>query len=250
VGLPRNAPNIREVTTENTRQRPKTVPGREQRATPPAAKKRTVAGQRSAVAGQGGEDAAGAVSVARRPWDRKRSVVVVTLLVLVGAVLMAAAALAYIKVTPKTYSAESLVIILSQSGSNGDVGSITAAWVEIAHAPTVLAGAADSLGVQVGDLEKALTVSQPQSTPLVSIKMVTTDATRSASWANAVADQLLLQADQRPISGFKLNQLTRAVPARQADPDQSSLLLVGATAVGALLGGVAGTSLVGRRRES
>jgi uncharacterized protein involved in exopolysaccharide biosynthesis len=111
----------------------------------------------------------------------------------------------------------------------------------------VLAGAAATLHVDVSELKKALTVSQPGSTPLVSITMVTTDPQRSAAWANAVADQLLDQADRRPITGFQLNQLTRAVPAQAADPDQTSTILIIAAVAGALGGGVLGRAIQRRR---
>lgn len=225
------------------------------------AKKRPVAGRRPPVANRVDDVPATpaatprepAGSPAAEPVGRRatgiKAVGLITLMAVLGAVLMGAGAFAYNSWTPPTYSAESLVIVLSDPGSGSDVGPITAAWVEIAHAPTVLAAAADSLGVQVGELQQALTVSQPGSTPLVSISMVTTDPKRSAQWANAVAEQLLTQARRRPIAGFDLNQLTRAVPPRQADPDQGSLLLAGAAVAGALLGGVAGQSLARRRRS-
>jgi capsular polysaccharide biosynthesis protein len=185
-----------------------------------------------------------ALRLAHPRWGRPIAVAVLAVL---GAVLATVAALVYTATTSKTYTAEALVVVLSDSGSTSDLGPITAAWVEIGGAPTVLTGAAATLHVEVQELKKALTVSQPGSTPLVSIAMVTADPQRSAAWANAVADQLLDQADRRPITGFQLNQLTSAVPAPAADPDQTSTILITAAVAGALGGGVLGRAIQRRR---
>jgi uncharacterized protein involved in exopolysaccharide biosynthesis len=166
-------------------------------------------------------------------------------LAVLGALTLGAVALGYTATAQASYTSESLVIVLSDSG--GSVGPITAAWVEIGGAPTVLNGAAQSLRVDPDPLRAALSVSQPDSTPLVSIRMTTTDPDRSAAWANAVAGQLLSQAARQPIDGFRLDRLTVAVPATQADPDQSGLLLTAALVAGALGGGVLGRRISRRR---
>jgi uncharacterized protein involved in exopolysaccharide biosynthesis len=172
--------------------------------------------------------------------------VLITVLTVLGALVATLAALAYTATALKTYTSEALVIVLSDSGSS-DVGPITGAWVEIADAPTVLSGAADVLEVDAALLEESLTVSQPDSTPLVSIRMSTTDPAASALWANGVANQLLAQAQRRPIDGYRLNQLTTAVPAPEADPDRTALILTAAALGGALAGGVLGRAIARRR---
>ena len=189
------------------------------------------------------------------PVGRRRSarllrhpLAAIAAMTVVGALLLGGAALAYTGTLARTYTSESLVIVLTESAnSGGDVSPITAAWVEIAHAPTVLDQAASALGIAPAQLTGALTVRQPSSTPLISIRMTTTDPNVSATWANAVAQQLLDQAAGQPIAGFRLDQVTRAAPAPDADPSRAPLILTAGALVGALAGGVLGRAILLRR---
>lgn len=200
-------------------------------------------GRQEATAEIGVDSRAGALELraSGRPSRHSplRAAVVRVLAALLGALVVGGAAFGYNATKQRTYTSESLVIVLTDGGS-GDVSPITAAWVNIGEAPLVIAGAAREVDVDASRLRAALTVSQPASTPLVSIKMTTTDPRRSAIWANAMADQLLAQGAARPIPGFSLNQLTVAVPAQQADAGMGTALILGVAFVGALVGGVLG----------
>jgi uncharacterized protein involved in exopolysaccharide biosynthesis len=190
------------------------------------------------------------VTAARRhPGLFRWPLAVIALLAVLGAALLGGIAAVYIASQDKTYTSESLVIVLSEAGTNGDVGPITAAWVEIATAPTVLDAAAHAAGVPPAELKGALTVSQPSSTPLLAIRMTTTNPERSADWANAVAAKVLEQSRRRPIEGFAMDKLTDAVAAPEPDADRSSLTVMLAAITGALAGGVVGRELVRLRAQ-
>ncbi|MGY2126997.1 hypothetical protein [Blastococcus sp. SYSU DS0617] len=165
------------------------------------------------------------------------------LLALLGAVLAVAALVAIDRLLPRTWTAEALVAVLPEDPA-GDVSvQFTAIWVEIGDSAAIRQQAADALGIDTADLRDALTVSQSAGAPLVSVRVTTQDMQRSAEWANAVAAQLLEEAEDDPVPGYDLGQVTEALPPATADV-RAGLALIGVVALGgALLGAGAGVLL-------
>lgn len=181
------------------------------------------------------------VTARRRGWP------VLVAAVLLGAVLLAGAVVAYGVLRPATYTADSLVLVESAESPSNAV-PIAAVWAEVATSDAVVAPVAEDLGLGNGRLRDAVTVSASQQAPLITVTAVTPQAGTSAEWANAVAAAMVARSSETPVAGFTLRPVTAAVPPQEADTGYGVQMVVGATVIGALLGLLTARWLLRRRR--
>ncbi|WP_166509564.1 hypothetical protein [Blastococcus sp. TF02-8] len=202
------------------------------------------AGPGSEAVRPAGSSAAAGTAAPRR--GRRWPAVVLPLL---GALLLAGAALAYVLTSPARYSAEALVAVLSEDTDGAVSEPLTSIWVEIGNSDAVLDRVTDELGVSRSALDEGLTVSVSSSAPLISIRASTGDAERSAAWANATAEALLDEDDADRVPGWSLEQVTSAQPAQRADQPPTLLLVAAGAVLGALVGASAAQLLAARARR-
>ena len=171
------------------------------------------------------------------------------LCLLLGVALLVGIALAYVSTRPVRYTSEALVAVLGDDAAGEVSEPLTSIWVEIGNSDVVLDRVAEELGTSRSALGDALTVTVSPDAPLVSIRARTGDAERSAEWANAAAEGLLVEDEVDRVPGWSLEQVTTARPAETADPSSTPLLVASAALLGALAGAAVAQLLSARDRR-
>ncbi|TKJ28106.1 hypothetical protein [Blastococcus sp. CCUG 61487] len=166
-----------------------------------------------------------------------------------GALLCVAGLVAYDRYSTPTYTAETLVAVLPDDPGTDVSLQVTAIWVEIGNSDAILLATAEALGVPARTVEDRLTLVQTGDAPLLSVKVTTTDAERSAEWSNQLAEQLLAESSENPVPGYDLQQVAEALPPDRRDVTAGALYFATAVVIGLLLGaGVA--ELLSRRSHA
>jgi capsular polysaccharide biosynthesis protein len=177
---------------------------------------------------------------------RRRTVALLLTLPLLGGLLFGAGTAIYLDAQAPSYTAQSLVSVLPTEETGEVSTAFTDIWVQIGNSDPVVDAAATRIGTEPATLRDQLQVAQAGSAALVSVSVTTPDATRSADWANEVADELVAQASPTVVPGYTLRQVTTAVPPSTSTGPSTPLLVLGAVVVG-LIAGTALAQALGRR---
>src|SRR3712207_1937013 len=178
---------------------------------------------------------------------RSGALLVVVALTVVGALVAALVAWSLL-VRPTRFTAENLLVVLPEDATVDNSIAIAGVWTEVASSRTVLAAAAEELGTSESELTDAVTITQPDNVPMISIEVTASDADTAATWADGVGARVFVQAQQNAVSGYRLQQLAAPLPPEAPDESSGTAAVVGAGLVGGLAGGVLGR-FVTRRRE-
>ena len=182
------------------------------------------------------------------PVGKRRAPVWLVALPLLGALLFAGAGVLVNAGTDARYAAEALVTVLPTDPAAPVSQPVADIWVQIGTSDAVLSQAAAELDVPRDELASRLELVPSPESPVIAVRVTTTDAERSAVWADVVAELLLRQDADERVPGYDLQQVTDAVIPTRGTDVVSPLLLAGAALLGALAGLVAAQWL--RRRRS
>jgi capsular polysaccharide biosynthesis protein len=206
----------------------------------------------SGAPGTPADDGAGGVAPVSNRAVHQRSgrsgaLLVVVALTVVGALVAALVAWSLL-VRPTRFTAENLLVVLPEDATVDNSIAIAGVWTEVASSRAVLAAAAEELGTSESELTAAVTITQPDNVPMISIEVTASDADTAATWADGVGARVFVQAQQNAVSGYRLQQLAAPLPPEAPDESSGTAAVVGAGLVGGLAGGVLGR-FVTRRRE-
>lgn len=180
---------------------------------------------------------------------RRRTVALLVLLPLLGALLLGGGTAIYLSAQSPSYTAHALVSVLPADATAEVSTAFTDIWVQIGASDPVVEAAARRIDTTPGILRDRLQVTQAGSAALVSISVTTPDAERSADWANEVADELIAQATPTTVPGYTLSQVTTAVPPPASTGPSTPLLVLGAAVAGLIAGAALGQALGRRSRR-
>ncbi|MGY1615374.1 hypothetical protein ACI797_01390 [Geodermatophilus sp. SYSU D00691] len=169
---------------------------------------------------------------------------------LLGALLLGGGAFAANRLAPSSYTATALVAVLPSDPAAEVSIPVAGIWAEVGGSEQLRAGVAGALDVSPAELASSVSVTQAPNAPIVTIAVTTPDADRSATWANAYADQLLAQNTAAPVPQYTLRQVAEAVAPPTGAALVSLPLMIAAAAIGLLLGLVLAQRIVRRRRRA
>ena len=181
------------------------------------------------------------------PARQRRSWVWLVVLPLLSALLFAGAGIGVNARTDPTYVAEALVTVLPTDPGVPVSQPVADIWVQIGTSDAVLSQAAAELDVDREELAGQLELVPSPDSPVIAVRVSTTDPRRSAVWADVVAEVLLGQDADERVPGYELEQVTEAVFPLSGSDKVSPLLLTGLALLGALTGLVAAQWLRRRR---
>jgi hypothetical protein len=167
---------------------------------------------------------------------RRRTSAWLVALPLLGALSLGGTAYGANELTGPRYAAEALLTVLPTAPSAPVSQPIAGIWVQVGRSDAVLADAAAALDVDDEELASRLTLVPASDSPVIAVRVSTSDAQRSAEWANTVAGVLLDQDRTAPVPGYELEQVTEAVPPGTGAGPVSPPAMVAAALFGALAG--------------